>query len=177
MAYEAGETGRAAAPRLEKVRADSVFRASSSCSKILKDKKYFTAVKNFRANSVFQGKRKLSKILKEKKYIQYSEFRSHSVFQGKQKLLKHPGCKKYIKYSEKNSWQTLFSGQGQVPQKSWKIKIFQCSENFQGKRYFSGLTQAVKTSELLKIYISNAVSSGHSLFFRASNKLLKSPER
>jgi len=48
-------------------RANSVFRASASCSKILNDKKYFTTVKNFRAtlffraNSVFQGKRKLLK--------------------------------------------------------------------------------------------------------------------
>jgi len=48
----------AAAPLFEKFRANSVFRARSSCSKILKDKKYFNAVKNFRANSVFQGKRR-----------------------------------------------------------------------------------------------------------------------
>jgi len=42
---------------------NSVFRASASSSKILKDEKYFNAVKNFRVNSVFQGKRKLFKIL------------------------------------------------------------------------------------------------------------------
>jgi len=66
VAYEAGG---AAAPLLEKFRASSVFRASSSCSKILKDKKYFNTLKNFRANSVFQGKRRLFKILNDKKYI------------------------------------------------------------------------------------------------------------
>ena len=44
---------------------NSVFRASASSSKILKDKKYFNAVKNFRVNSIFQGKRKLFKILND----------------------------------------------------------------------------------------------------------------
>jgi len=53
----------------------------------------------------------------------------------------------------KTSWQTLFSGQAQVPQKSWKIKIFQCSEEFQGKLYFSGHAQVVQNSEWLKRYI------------------------
>jgi len=55
VAYEA--EGRQTS-RLEKFRANSVFRASTSGSEILKDKKYFNAVKNFRANSVCQGKRK-----------------------------------------------------------------------------------------------------------------------
>jgi len=50
-------------------RANFVFRASASCSKTLKDKKYFNPVKNFRENSVFQGKRKLFKFLNDKKYI------------------------------------------------------------------------------------------------------------
>jgi len=71
------------APRLEKFRANSVFRASSSCSKIPKEKKYFNTVKNFRANSVFQGKHKLLKNPECKNYIQYSEnFRENSVFRA-----------------------------------------------------------------------------------------------
>jgi len=53
-------------PCSEKFRAHSVFRGSASCSKILKDKKYFNAAKNFRANSVFQSKSKLFKILNDK---------------------------------------------------------------------------------------------------------------
>jgi len=44
---------------------NSVFRASASSSKTLKDKKYFNAVKIFRANSVFQDKRKLFKIMND----------------------------------------------------------------------------------------------------------------
>jgi len=38
---------------------------TQSSSKILTDKKYFNAVKNFRENSVFQGKRMLFKILND----------------------------------------------------------------------------------------------------------------
>jgi len=71
-------------PRPEKFRANSVFSASSSCSKILKDKKYFNTVKNFRANSVFQGKHK---------------------------LLKNPECKNYIQCSENFQGKLCFSGQ------------------------------------------------------------------
>jgi len=48
-------------PRLEKFRANSIVRASSSCSKILKDKKYFNTVKNFRAKSVFSASAGCSK--------------------------------------------------------------------------------------------------------------------
>jgi len=44
---------------------NSVFRASASYLKILKDIKYYNAVKNFWANLVFQSKRKLSKILND----------------------------------------------------------------------------------------------------------------
>jgi len=86
VAYEAGGP----APPAEKFRANSVFRESTSCSKILKDKKYFNTVKNFRANSVFQDKRRLFKILKDKNYIFNTVNSGHTVFQGKHKLLKSP---------------------------------------------------------------------------------------
>jgi len=75
---------------LEKFRANSVFRVSSSCSKILKDKKYFNTVKNFRANYVFQGKRRWFKILNDKKCIFNTVNSGHALFQGKHKLLKSP---------------------------------------------------------------------------------------
>jgi len=61
VAYEAGGGEGGRPPRLEKFRANSVFRASSSCSKILKHKKYFNTVKNFRANSVFRASAGCSK--------------------------------------------------------------------------------------------------------------------
>jgi len=65
-------------------RANSVFRASTNCSKFLNNKKYFKTVKNFTA-TLFQGKRKLLKNPECKKCIQYSK-----KFQGKHKLLKIP---------------------------------------------------------------------------------------
>jgi len=95
------------------------FRASASCSKILKDKKYYNAVKIVRVNSVFQGKRKLFEILNNKKYIFNTVNSGHTVFQGKRKLLKNPE----------------------------RLKIFQCSEKFQGKLCFSGQAQVVQSSE------------------------------
>jgi len=66
------------------VGANSVFRASASCSKILDDKKAFQYSEKFQGNSVFQGKRKLLKNSEYKKYIPYSEnFQGNCVFQGK----------------------------------------------------------------------------------------------
>jgi len=63
-------------------------------------KKYFNTVKNFRATPFFRAKTSCSKILNNKKiHIQNSEFRIPSVFQGKHKFLKNPKCKKYIQYS------------------------------------------------------------------------------
>jgi len=48
-------------------------------------------LKNFRANSVFRASAGCSKILDDKKIFQYSEkFQDNSVFQGKRKLLKNP---------------------------------------------------------------------------------------
>ena len=144
VAYEA--RGGAAVPRLDKFRANAVFRASSSCSKILKDKKYFNTAKSFRADSVFQGKCRLFKILNDTKLrIQYSEFKAHSVFQGKHKLLKHPECKKYIKYSKK----------------------FHDKLCFQGKRKFLKNLKEKNISMQCKI-------SGQTLFFRACASCLNS---
>jgi len=72
-------------------RANSVFRASASCSKTLNDKKYFNTVKNPMATLFFRASASCSKILNGKKYIQYSEnFQGNSVLQGKRELLKNP---------------------------------------------------------------------------------------
>jgi len=69
------------------------FRASANCSKILKDKTYFNAMKNIRANSVFQGRHKLLKspVLNVKIISNtVKHFRANSVFHDKRKLLKNP---------------------------------------------------------------------------------------
>ena len=43
--------------------------------------------------------------------------------------------------------QVLLSGQAQVAQKSWMIKIFQYSETFQGKLCFQGKPNLLKNPE------------------------------
>ena len=135
----AGVGGRAATPRIEKFRANSVYRTSSSCSKILKDKKYFNTVKIFRANYVFQGKRRLFKTLNDKKYILNTANSCTLCFQGKHKLLKNPECKNYIQYSEN----------------------FRANSVFQGKRKLFKILNDKKS-------VFHTVNSGHTLFFRAS---------
>jgi len=112
----AGVGGRAATPRIEKFRANSVYRTSSSCSKILKDKKYFNTVKIFRANYVFQGKRRLFKTLNDKKYILNTANSCTLCFQGKHKLLKNPEFKNYIQYSEKY--------QGKLCSNNLNVKVY-----------------------------------------------------
>jgi len=75
-----GGSGGGRPPRWKKFRGNSVFRASSSFSKFLKDKKYFNIVKNSRADSVFQGKRRLFKFLNDKKYIFIEVNSGHTLF-------------------------------------------------------------------------------------------------
>ena len=88
-----GESRGTLAPAgLKNISANSVFRASTTCSKIVNDKKYLNTVKNSRATLV----------------------------QGKRKLLKNPECKGI--FNTVNSGQLCFSGQAQVAQKSWMIK-------------------------------------------------------
>ena len=144
-----GVGGAAAFPDLKIFRANSVFRASASCSKILNDKKttysiqwkipgqlcfsgqaqvvqnswiikYTYAVQWVRAPSVFQCKRKLLKNPECNLYIQYNE-----KFQGKHELLKTPECKKYIQYSEQIQGNSVFSGQRKLLKNRERWKIFQ----------------------------------------------------
>ena len=72
----------------------------------------------------------------------------------------------------KNLEQTLFSGQAQVAQKSWKIKNISIQWKISGQILF------FRASRLFKIlndkkYIFSTVNSGHTLFFRASTSCSK----
>jgi len=58
--------GGGRSPGLKNFKANSVFRARASCSKILNDKKYLNTVKIFRANSIFRASASCSKILNDK---------------------------------------------------------------------------------------------------------------
>ena len=67
----------------------------------------------------------------------------------------------------KISRQTLFSGQPQVPQKSWIIKYISVQWKIPGQLCFSGQAQVAQKSWIIKNTL-NIVNSGHPLFFRAS---------
>jgi len=103
---------------LKNFRANSVFRASASCSKILNAKSIFQYSEKLQGTLFFRANASCSKILNVKiKLDTVKNFRAHSVFQGKRKLLKNPECKKYIQYSEKFQGTLYFLGQAQVAQK------------------------------------------------------------
>ena len=106
--------------RVKNFRAHSVFRASTSCLKILNDKKYFNTVKIFRANSVFWASASCSKILNDKNYFSTVNSGQILFFRASTKLLKNPEWQKYI----------------------------QCSEKFQGKHCFQGKRKLLKIPEL-----------------------------
>jgi len=86
-----GPGGAAAPPSLKNFRANSVFRATASCSKILNNKKYTFNTVNSGHPPFFRASASYSKLQNNKICIQYSE-----NFQG----------------------TLCFSGQAQVAQKS-----------------------------------------------------------
>jgi len=93
-------------PSLKIFRANSVFRASASCSKILNDEKYiFNTAKNSRATLFFRAIASCSKILNDKKYIfnTVKIFRVNCVFQASASCSKILNNKKYI-------FSTVYSG-------------------------------------------------------------------
>ena len=107
-----GVGGGGCPPGLKIFRANSVFRASASCSKILNDNKYFNTVKNSRATLFFRANASCSKILNDKKYI-FSIVNSGDplFFRASascSKLL-HVKCIQW-----KTSGQLCFSGQAQL---------------------------------------------------------------
>jgi len=64
----------------------------------------------------------------------------------------------------KISGQTLFSGQAQVAQKSWKIKNLSIQWKIQGKLYFTGQAQVPQKSRMWKVYSIQWEISGQTVF-------------
>ena len=64
----------------------------------------------------------------------------------------------------KNSGQLCFSGQAQVAQKSWMIKILQYSEKFQSNSVFQGKRELLKTPECKKYIQYSENFQGNSVF-------------
>jgi len=95
-------------PGLKTFRANSVFRASASCSKFLNDKNYFNTVKNFRANFVFQGKSKLLKNVRWQKIYSVQWIHATACYSGQAQVAQNSGMLKIYSMQWKIPRQTLF---------------------------------------------------------------------
>jgi len=135
-----GSGGAASTQGSINFRANSVFKATARCSKILNYKVYFSVVKNSRAILFCRASASCSKILNYKVYF--------SVVKNSRAILfcrASASCSKILNVKSifntvKNSRETLFSGQAQVTQNSRIIKKyikyseFRAPSVFQGKR-------------------------------------------
>ena len=160
--------GSAAPPGLKNFRANSVFRASASCSKILNDKIYFNAVKNSRATLFLRASADYSKLLKNKKYMFSTVISGHPLFFRASASCSKIQNVKSIFHTAKNFWATLFFRL--EAQKSWMIKNT-CSNTVKisGQLCFSGQAHA-NCSEILnlKSIFHTGKHFEATLFFRAS---------
>jgi len=162
-----GGTGEAAATSgLKNFRANSVFRATASSSKILNNKTYFSTEKNFRAALFFRTSANCSKILNNKKYTFNTVNSGHPLlFRASASYSKILNVKRIFN-TVKNSRVTLFSGQAQVTQNSRIIKkIFKTEKNFRASASCSKILNNKKNT-------FNTVNSGH----QGKRKLFKNPE-
>jgi len=109
-------------------------------------------VKIFRANSVFQAKGKLFKILKDENTLNAVNS-GHTLFWRAIKSCSNILNVTSILNTAKNFMTPSVFRASASSSKILKDKIFQCSEKFQGKLYFSGHAQVVQNSEWLNWYI------------------------
>jgi len=145
-----GGVGGAQPPGLKNFRANSVFRVSTSCSKILEDKKYFNTVKNSWATLFFKVRASCSQILNDKK----------SIFN-----------------TVKNSRATLFFRASASCSKILNDKI--CFNTVKDSRATLFFRASASYSKILndKTYILNRVKNSRENFvFQGKRKLLENPE-
>jgi len=127
-------------------RATLFFRASANCSKIWNVKSIFNTVKIFRATLVFRESASCSKILNDK-----INFIAVKIF-----------------------WTTLFfSGQAQVAQNSWIVKVYSIQQKFSGQLcFFQGKRRCWKILNSKK-YIQYCEKFQGKICFQGKRKLLK----
>ena len=94
--------------RLKMFRANSVFSASASCSKILNDKKYLNTVKNSVTTPFSRGSATCWKILNDKKNIFNTVNSWHTLFCGASATYSKLLNVISILNTVKNFWATLF---------------------------------------------------------------------
>ena len=117
-----GRGGRPPPPGLKNFRANFVFRATASSSKILNNKIYFSTAKNSRATLFFRASGSCSKMLNNKKSTSDTVNSRHPLFFRASASYSKILNVKSIFNTVRNSRATLFSGQAQVTQNSRIIK-------------------------------------------------------
>ena len=128
--------GSAAPPGLKIFRANSVFRASTICSKIRNDKRYFNTVKNSRA-TLFSGQAQVAqKSWMSKVYSIQWKISGYTLF-----FRESTGCSKILNvkniFNTVNLGQLFFQGKRKVAQNSWLVKsIFNTVKNFRANYVF-----------------------------------------
>jgi len=159
-------------------RATLFFRTSASCSKMLNNKKYmFNTVKNIRATLFFRASASCSKILNVKSIFHtVKNFWATLFFRASASCSKLLNDKKYI-FSTVNSGNLCFSGQAQVAQKSWMIKIHvQNQWKISGQLCFSGQAHG-NCSKILNVKVYTILRKFLDNFdFQGKRKLLKTRE-
>ena len=150
---------------------NSVFRASTICSKILNAKKYFKTVKNSRATVFFRASASCSKTLNDKKDIlnTVKNSRANSVSQDKRKLLKNSECKG-IFHTVKIFRATLFFRASASCSKILNVKsIFNTVKNSRASASCSKILNDKICFNTVKNFRANSV-------FQDKRKLLKNSE-
>jgi len=123
--------GAAARPDLKNFRANSVFRASASCSKILNDRKYFNTVENSTATLFFKASASCSKVLNNIKYIFSTVNSGYPLF-----FRASASCSKILNVKSIFNTVKIFNA-SVVSQESWMVKnIFNTVKDFRGNSVF-----------------------------------------
>ena len=114
-----GAGGGGRSPGLKNFRANSVFRATASSSKILNNKIYFSTVKNSRATLFFRASASCLKILNNKKY----------------------------RFNTVNSGHPLFFRASASYSKILNVKVYSIQWKIPGQLCFQGKRRLLKTPE------------------------------
>ena len=173
-----GTKGAVAPPGLKNFRANSVFRASTSFSKILNDKKYLNTVNIFRATLFFGASASCSKILNNKKYIFSTVKSGHPLFFRASASYSKIRNVKSIFNTVKIFRATLFFRASASCSKILNVKsIFNAVKFFRATLFFQRTSASCSKILNDEKYLFNTVKNSRAnSVFQDKRKLLKNSE-
>ena len=146
------------------------FRASASCSKLLNVKSIFNTTLNSMSTLFLRASASYSKLLNNKKDILSAVNSGHPLFfRARASCSKILNNEKYI-FRTLNQGQLCFSGQAQVAQNSWIIKIYAQHSEFRASASYSKILNDKKIFQYSEKFQANSI-------FQGKRKLLKNPEQ